>query len=245
MKQKDKKESAFTLIELLVVIAIIAILAAMLLPALSKAKQKAQQAYCLNSQKQLGLGILLYVGDSNDVMPSDGSRVGPHLEDWIYWRLDQTPAPVKLSPVLAVSRASTNILRCPMDVDDSARNAAGLAAYNYSYTANGYMPTTTSPEMFSTWNGPNGWLAAKLAWTRNPANKMMLAEEPAATSELPKTTPPYPTYTTLSDDGRWLPGQNTVTIIHSGRSNANVADGHAQPVDYKFAADTNNFDPRL
>jgi len=61
--------NAFTLIELLVVIAIIAILAAMLLPALSKAKQKAQQASCVNNLKQLGLALAMYDGDSNDRLP--------------------------------------------------------------------------------------------------------------------------------------------------------------------------------
>src|SRR5271168_2267681 len=68
-KNLANAKSAFTLIELLVVIAIIAILAAMLMPALSRAKEAGRRIACLNNLRQFGIALKIYTGDFGDQFP--------------------------------------------------------------------------------------------------------------------------------------------------------------------------------
>jgi len=179
MGKNFKTARGFTLIELLVVMAVIAIIAALLLTALSTAKDKAKRTTCLNNLRQINLGVRMYSDDANDTSPATQTtnRIVNYYKTLVqgYVGLNGPPSP------------QDKLFACPADTfrywtsggaavfSPTGRHESSQANYS-SYAFNGINKDLTNSSASGSMLGIAG---QKLSSIKHPANTLLVLEQPA------------------------------------------------------------------
>jgi prepilin-type N-terminal cleavage/methylation domain-containing protein/prepilin-type processing-associated H-X9-DG protein len=166
-----RRRDGFTLVELLVVIGILVVLIAILLPALSRARQSALRVACSSNLRQIGVALVAYTSEHRGWYPAPAFGSAALPEDWVHWQPGRN---VREGTIMHYLGRDPEVLKCPMGVPErgpTIRPGTSLPPYPYSYAVNVLF---TGYSYFAPFR-PYG--ACKANHVINPSRKILALEE--------------------------------------------------------------------